>query len=144
MTTIAYRDGVMAGDGRCTSQSNIVLTERFRKVWKLHNGVLIGACGFSSSVNPYIAWLKNPVGERPSLGDKDSNTAMIVVRPNGKIEDHDWIGIDQMDAPFFAIGSGRYAAFAAMHMGADATKAVQIAAKLDPFTGGRIRTVRLA
>ena len=41
----------------------------------------------------------------------------------------------------YAIGSGSPFAFAAMDMGANAYKAVEMAAKRDTSTGGKIRTV---
>ena len=45
---------------------------------------------------------------------------------------------------FYAIGSGDMAAMAAMHMGATAGQAVEVAAKVDLGTGGIIETERVS
>lgn len=42
-----------------------------------------------------------------------------------------------------AIGSGGDFAMAAMMGGADAREAVKIASKLDPYTGGKIRVIKV-
>jgi len=47
-----------------------------------------------------------------------------------------------LDRPY-AIGSGTPFAFAAMDMGASAEKAVEMAARRDTSTGGRVRTFRI-
>jgi ATP-dependent protease HslVU (ClpYQ) peptidase subunit len=44
----------------------------------------------------------------------------------------------EITLPFYAIGTGRMAAFAALEMGANVRRAVEIAAKYDPYTGGDI------
>ena len=51
--------------------------------------------------------------------------------------------VNLFEGGFYAIGSGRDFALAAMRMGADAKKAVKIASEFDIHTGGRIRTMRL-
>jgi ATP-dependent protease HslVU (ClpYQ) peptidase subunit len=44
---------------------------------------------------------------------------------------------------FWAIGSGEQAAMVAMHMGATAKEAVEMAKRVDPYTGGRVREFSL-
>lgn len=44
---------------------------------------------------------------------------------------------------FTAIGTGAQAALGAMHMGADPTEAVRVAAKIDVNTGGRVVTMKV-
>lgn len=46
-------------------------------------------------------------------------------------------------APFVAVGSGRKAAMVALNMGASTRRAVEEAARVDPYTGGPIITMRL-
>jgi ATP-dependent protease HslVU (ClpYQ) peptidase subunit len=45
--------------------------------------------------------------------------------------------------PFVAIGSGAAAALGALYVGATPVEAVRAAAKVDPYTGGRIVVKRL-
>lgn len=144
MTTVVYRDGVIAADGRVTSQSGSILFTNYNKVYRLKDGSIAGASGYASNIRKYLAWLDNPVGDRPSLGSGDNCTTIIVIRPNRRLEEHDWEGIDEHNrVKFYAMGSGRAAAYGALHMGASARQAVVAACKVDPFSGGRIRTLKL-
>ena len=52
--------------------------------------------------------------------------------------------LEQLDEDFWAAGSGRQAALAAMHCGKSAVEAVRIAARIDSFTGGRVVHMSLA
>lgn len=67
---------------------------------------------------------------------KDVDTDIIIV--NGKeiiLLDRFWEPM-VIDEPFYAAGSGASYALGAMHAGAAPMKAMEIAAQLDPFTGG--------
>lgn len=101
---------------------------------------LIGVCGSYTECLIYIDWLK--AGQRETDRPKFSEFEAIHVSRNGVY----WIDKDLQPikaSPKTAIGSGGRYAMAAMLAGADTKKAVQIAAKLDPYTGGKIVTMRL-
>lgn len=147
MTTIAYRNGVMAGDTRISNESDIDVSA-FRKVYKLRSGALIGFAGNVGDIQKTIDALHvnpNNLGFTP----EDDEFEALLVLPDGKVrhwQDATWFDID---AKFFAIGSGGDAANVAMHtmmvLGAeiDPRKAIRVAMKFDKGTGGKVHTVRL-
>lgn len=47
------------------------------------------------------------------------------------------------DGPFMAIGSGAQGAMVALHLGLSPREAVRIASRVDPNSGGRVRSLSL-
>ena len=56
----------------------------------------------------------------------------------------DGLWFEPAEVPFMALGSGSKAALGALHMGADAVRAVEVASLADAYTGGPIITLRVA
>lgn len=144
MTTIAYRDGVLAGDSLCC-RAGWKVGATFRKVFKTPDGRLIGLCGDAAHIMKLVEWLmmppKNRLGERPRL-DKDTGT-VVEVLSNGKARYYEHDHYHDTNDRYWSVGSGSIAALVAMDMGADAATAVRAAARRDDSTGGKVRTVRL-
>lgn len=144
MTTVAYKNGVMAAD-RAISGSGHIGTAR--KVWKRKSdGALVGGCGTVSVIQKWAEWfLTGERGNSPGLGsDEDSASQMMVVRPNGTVENHDRYGRAVFEAPYYAIGSGTDYALGAMAFGASARQAVASSMKHDHCTGVGVQHVKLA
>lgn len=146
MTTIAYRDGIMAADSLVTS--NDVRRGAVAKIGRFGVGIaggIVGYAGWSGLLDTVVSWLENgaPADARPTL-HPDTSFSAIVVWPNGivTILDKTFIRTD-IDGEFFAEGSGNEFALGAMAMGAKARQAVEIAARFDIYTGGRISTLSL-
>lgn len=143
MTTIAYKDGVLAADRAITGGGHVGTA---RKVWKRKSdGALVGGCGTVSVLQKWAQWfLDGERGNSPGLGtDEDSSSQMLVVRPNGKVEAHDRYGRAMYEAPYYALGSGCDYAMGAMAFGASARQAVAAATKHDHGTGYGIQYVTL-
>lgn len=139
MTTLAYRDGVLAADshGECNGWK---IQFNARKVRKLRDGRLVGCCGQPAEAEAYTHWLANDgKGEKPKL----ANSTVIEVRNDGSVLKHEEGGVCALNERFVAFGSGMGAALGALHMGAGARRAIQIAARVDSGTGGRVQSVRL-
>lgn len=144
MTTIAYRAGVLAGDGRETyieeGESAMVNRDNCVKVHRLPDGRLFGAAKTSEDIERL--YRKLVAGDKfPTIHLDDVNAMVIDLK--GRIwgfEGRLWIPID---APYYAVGSGSRYALPAMDAGADAVKAVKIGCKRDPFSGGKITVLRL-
>lgn len=143
MTTIAYRDGVLAADKRTTSGGTFSGTMR-----KIHrrksDGALCGGCGHVPLIQGWQEWFcAGERGKPPSLGDKDESAQIIVVRANGQVEFFTHLGRERVHDTFFAIGSGADLAFGAMEFGASARQAVAVAQRRDIHSGNGVSWVAL-
>lgn len=141
MTTIAFKDGVMAGDRRVTSEDKgelMTCPEKARKVVRFRDGRLFGAAGnMSACIELRDATRKNL--PTPKL----ANVEALLVHPDGVVwayDDKRWIKVCGNCA---ALGSGAMGALAAMYVGADPVMAVRAACQFDPMSGGGVDVVRL-
>lgn len=134
MTTIATDGRTMAGDGISTSL-DIIMRRNAPKVRRLPDGSIFGFAGRTADANALYSWLADGQKGAPP---KIKEGRALILRPGGRIEH---IGSDgdliEIEAPA-AIGSGGELAIGAMEFGANPKQAVEIAARRDPFTGGRI------
>lgn len=144
MTVIVYRNGVLAADklGTRTGFRSDFVT----KVWRRADGVLVGGCGASSLTYAFTQWVLD--GEekfkRPGLRAEDENSAgAIIIRANGAMEEHDFMGWHPVSGEFWAAGTGAEAALGALHMGASAIEAVEVASKICIHCGGGVDSVSL-
>ena len=146
MTTIAFRYGTLAADRRVSDSSRGLIEGGTTKVFRRKDGCLVGVAGSLGIANRFVRWfLGGEVGEAPSLRDKDANATAeaIIIRSNGQIENYYELGIIIAETEYYAIGSGATAALAAMDMGADARRAVEIACGRDAGSGNGIDSVHV-
>jgi 20S proteasome alpha/beta subunit len=137
VTTIVYRDGVMAADGLSSmggyTVGNVV------KIARGADGRLGGACGDAAFMGEFLKWVAGLVSEAPkAVRAEDGCDIGVLVHPGGKIEVFEPGGAFILDAPYFAMGSGRPVALGAMHQGATAAEAVAAAVTHDTGSGGQI------
>ena len=141
MTTVAWRNGVLAADTLVTERDRRVgFTRKAGKV----GSVLWGASGCLMHTHAIYDWLKGGAqGDPPSMETPKGATSQAMLIAAGRllcVDEHGW---DHMPAPeFYAIGSGAPYALGAMAAGASAYQAVQAAARLDLYTGGDILVFR--
>lgn len=150
MTTIAYRDGIMASDGKITSGDRIDWLD-LKKVRKINN-CLIGGAGRLRSVFAFFDWFERwsdaqvVQGQAPHVdvfipeGIDDEDFYGLVVFSDGTIFHYEG-GKYSYEIPgekYTSIGSGSYYALAALDAGVSAEEAVKIASGRDVFTGGQI------
>lgn len=133
MTTIAYRDGVMAAD-TASWDSNGVYFGRLRKLTRLDDGRVLGGCGSASMVLRVVNWL-NGGGDKPVPDDEKpaDRFQAIIAAPSGLVVyvDPSLTEIECHPGEFTAIGSGREVALGAMAVGASAADAVRAATEFD-------------
>jgi ATP-dependent HslUV protease subunit HslV len=141
VTTIAYRDGVMAAEGRSTL-SGTILTDHSLKIVKLSDGALFALAGEDAYVAPLLAYLEEEDAELPTA-DNSPFTA-VLVEVDGTIKVYEGVGdFSPAETDFIAIGSGSAYAYGALDIGATAEEAVRVATKRDPQSGGSIQVERL-
>lgn len=136
MTTITYRNGIMAGD---TQVYHDALVGHAPKVHVFGN-VLVGCTGANCRIRAFVAWVEaGMAGEAPGMAE----TTALVVMPTGEVRMYGEEGWCTFEAPYYAIGSGKKFALGAMAHGADAPQAVAAAMVHDESTGGTIHCVEL-
>jgi hypothetical protein len=131
MTTIAYRNGILAADSRVTVSSEAGGDRTFQ-CEKLFRKMIPGPDGTVEEVIFATAG--------------DSTSGMVFVDWYGSGHEApvtQWCRGMQIKDEFYAIGSGCKLALGAMEMGAGALKAVEIAGRRDPYTAGPFTTMRL-
>jgi hypothetical protein len=151
MTTIAYRDGVLAAD---TQIGNGWIAGATSKFWYRQNCLVTGA-GNASEVQTAARKIlaANPCITHPQIDawevKVDESTVVVFLTHH---EDRERVRViefqkggwfEQKPFAFNAWGSGSPAAMGAMMAGADAPTAVTIATELDPDSGGDVETITL-
>jgi hypothetical protein len=136
MTTIAYRDGMIAADRAVMSANGTILGET-EKIAASRDGQIIGgAAGSSPYCAEFLVWIIEDCNGPPPRAAKDGafGDQGFIVR-EGRIEVYEAGGASLVDCDYFAIGTGRCEALGAMFVGACAQDAVRAALKHDSFTG---------
>lgn len=114
--------------------------ERCLKIWTTPWGVagLVGSWAFSTKVRE---WTCSEDVEPPEI---DDSTMVVEFGPDGVwVTEKGGRFLQGMTQGFCAWGSGRIPALAALYMGADARRAVEVAMLLDPGCGGDVYELRL-
>lgn len=148
MTTIVYKDGVMACDTYVTG-NGARLTGGIMKVVRLASGALLGSSG-EGDIRPLIDILNKVT--KPSqlpkpldLAELKQNFEAILVLPKGQ---RFWVRCYQDGATgnivpitdnAFAVGSGEQFAMGAIAAGASPREAVRIACKYDNYSQEPVR-----
>lgn len=135
MTTIAYRDGIMAADGGAWI-GDAAVSGGVRKVAKGSDGRLHAVCGNVAEACGYLRWVDAGCqGEPPKPRDlnhhnDDRSSFCAIIAEKGKpilvMTAH---GFEEYDLPYFAFGSGKEVAFGALFVGASALQALEAAAE---------------
>lgn len=143
VTTIAYRDGVLAADSQVTAGD--IYRGNARKVFAVNTSVgrtLVAASGSRGAAEAFRTWIREG-GEKPEI-HKDDTLLGIVVRPDGTVEVwNERLAKQPVVAPFVAAGSGNEIAMGAMGAGASAEEAVKIACRFCIYSSEPVHTVRL-
>lgn len=141
MTTIAYRDGIIAGDTQAQQHG---LTRYFKKVHRMDDAI-IGIAGNCGDVTQFLDWWRDGhnMDRLPDFriyrGDGDApDIQALVLQQDGLYLWTEHFQYSPVVQSFFAIGTGTQAALTAMHMGAPAVDAIRMAAQVDLFTGGEV------
>lgn len=141
MTTIAYKDGIIAYDGFATSGGEIT-EDDFEKMFIVENTVFFMSGSISDFDNFFSVFLYS---EKPN---KYNDCAAFVIH-EGKL----WMSAISAGCGFwkrelslnkhYALGSGEHYALTALDLGKSAYEAVESASKRDCFTGGLIREYKV-
>lgn len=115
------------------------------KIFKI-NGHLVGFSGRADTSALLRYWFENGAKpeEWPDPYEDDPDCSMIVVTPDGKVMYYERFPIPIiMENEYFALGSGRDYALAALELGCSPERAVEVACSLDLYSGNGIDTLCL-
>lgn len=147
MTTIAFKNGVMAADTLVTRGDNHCGTAH-KIVRRDTDGAVCGTSGRLRDVIKFQEWFLS--GDQTSLPPVGDELEAMVAYPDGRVDEYDgstclgvYIGRPCPELGTLAIGSGWKAAAAAMAAGASALQAIEIAAKIDVHTKGPFQVVEV-
>lgn len=143
MTTISFKDGIMAADSACSEDDTNL--GRIKKVYRIGK-CIIGMCGETSSFQGFADWFRDGADDAetfPWSGDWSA----LVVAPDKPItlygnESMTPLVFSKKDK-YIAIGSGMDVALGCMYNGGSAKDAVKAAIKHNTSTKGPVRTYRL-
>ena len=133
MTTVATDGKSMAADGRMTSGSDQIMSEKVKKVVRIRD-MLVGGAGCAYSLRAFQEYFMGKSdAEKPKLHEDFHG---IVLFEDGRVHsfNSEWQLIDE-EVPM-AIGTGGMLALAAMDCGKTPLEAVQLACTRDVFSGG--------
>lgn len=150
MTTIACSldHNMMCSDSQVTVESKGISYPTV-KIVRGKGGRLIGAAGHGGDCTRFIKWAQGNFNDKEPKwieeeGDEDAVIGLVMddkaiyVWSQGDPEP------EKVEARFFAVGSGGKAARAAMMLGADPTKAVEIACVVDSmYSALPVQSLRL-
>lgn len=139
MTTIAYRNGVMAADSQVTDNGR--REGGVMKLYRLSDGAIAGFSGDVALAQDVIAWLDGR-GGRPAIGQDEQFDLLIASREGISFVQSNFRR-GKIKAEYAAVGSGVNFAYGAMAAGADAIGAVEAAIKHDVYSCGPVVTMVL-
>jgi ATP-dependent protease HslVU (ClpYQ) peptidase subunit len=140
MSTVAYKDGVMAAESRGTSGD--IIRGKVQKLFQLDDGRVVGIAGDVGYEAEFLAWLDDGarLEKKPDFSGAASFCA-IVGSLSGFVVYGKELRCQEIGADFYAIGSGNEIALGAMSYGATARQAVECACKFDVYSGGEITEI---
>lgn len=145
MSTIAFKDGVIAADSLvCMNEVRVASTSKIFTA-ETPDGDRYAVCsvGNMGHDQSIVEWVER--GFQDPLPSMDENSSGIVIRASDgrvtKVYNHGISG--DAKAPFYAWGSGFELALGAMAAGAGAVEAVEIACRFDIHSGGPVEEVSL-
>lgn len=143
MTCIAWDGKTLAADKRACYGVMICTVTKIERV----NDLLVGAAGELTFCRQLIAWVRSGRDPKdfPAIqSSKDDWQPLLVIETDGTPSLYERSPYPiRYEQQHVAIGSGREFARAAMHLGCDARKAVEVACALDNGCGNGIDTLEL-
>lgn len=142
MTTVVYRDGVLASDS-AAEIGGWVLPQPHRKVHKLPDGRLAAITGGAASAGMAVDVLM--MGGDPDWSSLSDESQVVIVSADGKsVRVHEGKAhYTDATTPYFAYGSGMPVALGALFAGADAETAIRAAIAIDTNSGGEVQIERI-
>lgn len=142
MTVIAWDGEMLAADKRAVMGGSAYPVT---KIHRVDRDRLAGIAGNLSRGQIIVEWLRAgaAVADYPKQDGDDDWTGVMVVHRDGRIDKYETRGVPfRIDHPFYAIGTGRDFATAAMALGKTAREAVELACIYGADCGNGVDVLR--
>jgi len=142
MTTIVYKDGVLAGDTRVCYQGMIF--GETTKIFELEH-VIFGGAGSIAATQEFKKFLEGLEYNKEIFKVPEHSSDFIVIDKKSQevtLYDQNLVP-EPMRAEYIAIGSGSGFAYGALRMGASPREAISIASEFDYKTNNNINEIRI-
>ena len=145
MTTIAYKDGIIAADTQLNVDSVKVLSAD--KIVILNKDTILAGAGETWAIAVAERFFRQEDWEtkldaKPEIAkEKDDDNpldAILIYKGQAFLVDR-FLSPELLKHPYFAVGSGWKFAMAGMHQGMSAVAAVEFASEFDVYTNNKIR-----
>lgn len=143
MTTLVYRNNVLASDSQAT-ENPTMMKHDIEKLFLFDNAV-IGICGNLFMAHMFLTLYKQSMNKKkiePSddwIDTADDEIEIMVMKEDKLfLFDYRLTPVDISSLSYYAMGSGEDVAYGALYMGATAAEAVQAAASRDSSTSSKV------
>lgn len=152
MTTIAYRNGILAADSRETTSDESAgdYAGKCVKLLRLdpprEPACIVALQGDSGAGMAWLDWFSKGQGDedlKARIRESEADFTAVVLNKHGLWTWDSWLVPQRVTGKFYAVGSGTKAALGALHMGASAVQAVRVACKIDPWSAPPIVSMSL-
>ena len=141
MTVIVVRGNLLATDSGLWEGESLI-TDEWQKVFRCRHGVL-AAFNYPGYTEAAIKAM-NEADTIPDRLDLGHETDIIFLGNDGVIRHYKENYMFRTQLPFWAIGPASPAAYGALHMGADAATACEIAIKVGPWAAGKVQCMSVS
>ena len=148
MTTVAFDGETLAADKQATIGYRKIVepTPKIREITYNGKKALVGIAGNIDFAWKIVKWLEDgedePDFDEPEFDEDEQNTCVMLIQDGVFLFNS--AGMNQNFGKIkWAIGSGAEYAMGAMEMGATATEAVELAMRLDIFSGMGMDVLRV-
>jgi len=140
LTTIAYRDGIMASDSGSWGNATHGWA---KKLAKGKDGILYGVTGNAAECDAFLSWVNSGYeGEQPVAEKEDENCSsfcVLIAEKDKPIRYRTSRGDETYDAPYYAVGSS--VAWGALYAGSTAIVAIEAAREHGSSCVGKVQTI---
>lgn len=135
MTTIAATRTKMVSDSQVTMEGASGDRKYQAQKIQVHpNGDLVGCAGANEQIEAFMKWYGTKK-KKPQF-PKDTDFEALILTKKGQLIAYDeTLSRDVLVGDFYAVGSGGSAALGALYAGATIESAVEIATRIDPYSG---------
>lgn len=140
MTTIAFRDNILAADTQLTIGD---IRTKCTKIRKLNKNTIIACAGNTNAEYKAHQYFNQPDWRNKEPPEIKKDFECIVIYKGIAYACNKSLYPSPIEHPFFAIGSGWQLSMAGMHTGMSAIESIKFAAELNIYTNNEVEWINV-